>query len=141
MLLRSFHGGPLPLRGVWGEHRSGFSLNGDVFKLRGFSHHNSIGGLGVAIPERINLFRVQAARALGSNIWRMSHNPYSPHLYDLLDIVGLTCWDENRDYGAKYNGGAYARQMHDMVKRDRNHPSTGKMGAGTTSVGNKLASS
>ncbi len=104
-------------------HRSGFSLNGDVFKLRGFSHHNSIGGLGVAIPERINLFRVQAARALGSNIWRMSHNPYSPHLYDLLDIVGLTCWDENRDYGAKYNGGAYARQMHDMVKRDRNHPS------------------
>jgi len=32
-------------------------------------------------------------------------------------------WDENRDYGGKYMGGAYTRQMHDMVKRDRNHPS------------------
>lgn len=33
------------------------------------------------------------------------------------------CWDENRDYGAKYGGGAYAVAMHDMVKRDRNHAS------------------
>ena len=30
--------------------------------LRGFSHHNSIGGLGVAIPERVDLFRVQVRR-------------------------------------------------------------------------------
>eukprot|EP00756_Hemistasia_phaeocysticola_P022968 Hpha_TRINITY_DN15865_c4_g5::TRINITY_DN15865_c4_g5_i1::g.188348::m.188348/K01190/lacZ; beta-galactosidase len=105
------------------KDEAGVKLNGDLLKLRGFSHHNSIGGLGVAIPERINLFRVQAARALGSNIWRMSHNPYTPHLYTLLDITGVLCWDENRDYGAKYMGGAYARQMHDMVKRDRNHPS------------------
>ena len=52
-----------------------FTLNGDAVRFRGFSHHNSIGALGVAIPERIQLFRVQASRALGSNIWRMSHNP------------------------------------------------------------------
>jgi beta-galactosidase/beta-glucuronidase len=36
-----------------------FELNGEAFQFRGFSHHNSIGGLGVAIPERIDLFRVQ----------------------------------------------------------------------------------
>ena len=100
-----------------------FTLNNEQFKLRGFSHHNSIGGLGVAIPERIQLFRVQASRALGSNIWRMSHNPYVPALYRLLDITGLVCWDENRDYGAKYMDGAYTVAMRDMVKRDRNHPS------------------
>ena len=46
--------------------------------FRGFSHHNSMGGLGVAIPERVQLFRVQASRAMGSNMWRMSHNPYAP---------------------------------------------------------------
>ena len=33
------------------------------------------------------------------------------------------CWDENRDYGAKYGGGVYAIAMRDMVKRDRNHAS------------------
>ena len=100
-----------------------FALNGDAVHFRGFSHHNSIGGLGTAIPERIELFRVQASRAMGANIWRMSHNPYSPSLYSLLDAAGTMCWDENRDYGAKYMGGAYARAMGDMVKRDRNHPS------------------
>jgi beta-galactosidase/beta-glucuronidase len=53
----------------------GFALNGAPMRFRGFSHHNSIGGLGVAIPERVDLFRVQAARALGSNVWRMSLRP------------------------------------------------------------------
>jgi hypothetical protein len=100
-----------------------FELNGAPLHFRGFSHHNSIGGLGVAIPERVELFRVQASRAMGSNIWRMSHNPYAPALYELLDATGQMCWDENRDYGAKYGGGAYAVAMRDMVKRDRNHPS------------------
>jgi hypothetical protein len=100
-----------------------FTLNGESMHFRGFSHHNSIGGLGVAIPERVQLFRVQASRAMGSNMWRMSHNPYDVALYDLLDATGQMCWDENRDYGAKYNGGIYAIAMHDMVKRDRNHAS------------------
>jgi hypothetical protein len=100
-----------------------FTLNEKALHLRGFSHHNSIGGLGVAIPERVELFRVQASRAMGSNTWRMSHNPYAPALYELLDATGQMCWDENRDYGAKYGGGAYAVAMRDMVKRDRNHPS------------------
>lgn len=81
---------------TWTGGESGkapFSLNGDAIKFRGFSHHNSIGGLGVAIPERVELFRVQASRALGSNIWRMSHNPYRKALYDLLDATGVMCWD------------------------------------------------
>jgi hypothetical protein len=46
--------------------------NNCIFRhFRGFSHHNSIGGLGVAIPERVQLFRVQASRAMGAS----SHSP------------------------------------------------------------------
>ena len=37
----------------------------------------------------------------------MSHNAYDKALYDLLDATGQMCWDENRDYGAKYMNGAY----------------------------------
>lgn len=73
---------------------SGFSLNDERVPLRGFSHHHSIGGLGVAIPERIWLFRVQSSRALGANTWRFSHNPYVPALYSLLDRAGIMSWDE-----------------------------------------------
>ena len=72
-----------------------FTLNGEALHFRGFSHHNSIGGLGVAIPPRVQLFRVQASRAMGTNIWRMSHNPYDTALYDLLDATGQMCWDES----------------------------------------------
>jgi hypothetical protein len=96
----------------------GFILNGQPLKHRGFSHHNSFAGVGVAMPPRLDLFRAQVSRALGANIWRMSHNPYRTALYDILDAVGTLVWDENRDMGP-----SYFHQMHDMVKRGRNHAS------------------
>ncbi len=86
---------------------TGFSLNGQAFKFRGFSHHASFGGLGSAMSPRVDLFRVQTTRGIGGmdyspssvryagislditgNFWRMSHNPYVPALYDLLDATG-----------------------------------------------------
>jgi len=96
----------------------GFFLNGQSLRQRGFSHHNSFAGVGVAMPPRLDLFRAQLSRALGANIWRMSHNPYRTALYDILDAVGTLVWDENRDMGP-----SYVHQMHDMVKRGRNHAS------------------
>lgn len=54
---------------------SGFHLNGKRVILRGFSDHNSLAGVGVAIPQRLNLFRANMLRGIGMNIWRMSHNP------------------------------------------------------------------
>ena len=67
---------------------TGVSLNGEGFKYRGFSHHDSFAGVGTAMPPRFDLFRAQASRAVGSNVWRMSHNPYHPPLYDILDAIG-----------------------------------------------------
>jgi hypothetical protein len=96
----------------------GFALNGERIVLRGFSNHNSFAGVGTAVPQRVNLFRVQMARALGANAWRMTHNPGDPATYELFDRLGVVVWDENRDYGA-YQAG----DMGDMVRRDRNHPS------------------
>jgi beta-galactosidase/beta-glucuronidase len=97
---------------------TGFYLNEELVKFRGFSHHNSFTGVGVAMPARLDLFRAQAMRAVGGNFWRMSHNPYSVSTYDILDHLGVLVWDETRDFGMPY-----ASNMHDMVKRDRNHAS------------------
>jgi hypothetical protein len=96
----------------------GFYLNDESIKHRGFSHHNSFGGVGVAMPPRLDVFRVSASRALGANIHRMSHNPYRRSLYDVLDRLGVLVWNENRDFGP-----AYTFQMGEMAKRDRNHAS------------------
>ena len=102
------------------DSQKGFSLNGNGFSMRGFSHHHTFAGLGASMEgvERMHLFKAQASRALGANTWRMSHNPYAPALYSILDRVGTVVWDENRDYGAPY-----IAAMGDMVKRDRGHPS------------------
>jgi hypothetical protein len=32
-------------------------------------HHNDFTGVGMAVPERVNLFRVQALRGVGGNGW------------------------------------------------------------------------
>lgn len=80
-------------RTTW-DPATGFSINGVGIKQRGFSHHNSFAGVGVAMPQRLDLFRAQVSRALGSNIWRMSHNPYRSGLYDVLDVLGVMVWDE-----------------------------------------------
>ncbi len=61
------------------------------------SHHNDFTGVGMAVPERVNLFRVQALRGVGGNGWRMSHNPYRDTLYDTMDRLGVLVWDETRD--------------------------------------------
>ena len=86
--------------------------------LRGFSDHNSFAGVGVAVPARVNLFRAQMLRAVGGNTWRMSHNPPDSTLLDILDRLGIMVWDETRDFTL-----AQVRDMEDLVKRDRNHPS------------------
>jgi hypothetical protein len=95
-----------------------YVLNGDSFEIRGFSHHNSFVGVGVAMAPRLELFRMQQSKAMGANFWRMSHNPYRRTSYEIADSVGLTVWDEHRDYGQLYVSGVYA-----MVKRTRNRPS------------------
>ena len=99
---------------------NGFYLNDAHFIWRGFNNHNDFAGVGMAVPDRVNLFRAQSMRAVGGNAWRMSHNPPIPVLLDILDRVGIVVWDENRRFG---DNDLWVQAEGDMVKRDRNHPS------------------
>lgn len=53
---------------VWSGDR-GLHMNDEHIKVRGFCSHESFGGVGMAIPDRVNLFRVQALRSVGGNGW------------------------------------------------------------------------
>ena len=99
-------------------HADGLSVNGERVKIRGFCHHNDFTGVGMAVPERINLFRAQMMRGIGGNAWRMSHNPYRDTLYDTLDRLGVLVWDETRDLRE-----AQLPAFAQMVREHRNHPS------------------
>lgn len=108
------------LRSVDFAADTGFFLNSQPVKLRGFCNHNDFGGVGMAVPDRLNLFRAQALRSMGANSWRMSHNPPTPALLDILDRIGVAVMDENRQFGSD---STYVGNMAAMVRRDRAHAS------------------
>ena len=102
------------------DPNTGFYLNDVHFIWRGFNNHNDFTGVGMAVPDRVNLFRAQSMRAVGANSWRMSHNPPIPVMLDILDYLGVIVWDENREFG---DNSIWVENQKNMVKRDRNHPS------------------
>lgn len=70
----------------------------------------------MAVPERINLFRAQASRAVGGNGRRTSHNPPDTSMLAIYDRIGIVVMDENRLFA---NETRYVTNMGAMVKRDR----------------------
>lgn len=108
----------------------GFFLNGKPVKLQGMCVHQDFWGVGIAIPDSLDYWRVKQLKAMGCNAWRMSHNPPSPALLDACDELGMLVMDENRHLGDTYldhsvSGTKYTNpaDLAEMVQRDRNHPS------------------
>lgn len=98
----------------------GFFLNGKQLKLLGTNNHQDHAGVGSAIPDALQEFRISRLKAMGSNAYRCSHNPPTPELLDACDKLGMLVIDENRLQGVN-------REHFDLLKRmilrDRNHPS------------------
>ncbi len=122
----------------------GFALNGEWMKVKGVCLHHDAGVLGAAVPPVVWRERLLKLKAIGCNGIRMSHNPQATALYDLCDELGFLVMDEAFDeweypkkkWIAGWNKGSPGfqgsadffeewaeRDLADMVKRDRNHPS------------------
>ena len=123
---------------------TGFALNGVNRKIKGVCLHHDAGVLGAVVPEEVWERRLRNLKAIGTNAIRTAHNPQTPVFYDLCDRLGLLVMDEAFDeweYNKKkwvegWNIGTPAmegtadffnewgeRDVTDMVRRDRNHPS------------------
>ena len=126
------------------DANTGFSLNGKSMKIKGVCIHHDAGVLGSVVPKDVWKRRFIQLKQLGCNALRMSHNPQAPDVYDLADELGLLVMDEAFDEwefpkrkwlvgwnkGEPGYEGSYdffeewsSRDLADMVKRDRNHPS------------------
>ncbi|MBR3287935.1 MAG: DUF4982 domain-containing protein [Bacteroidales bacterium] len=110
----------------------GFLLNGRVVKLQGVCLHHDLGCLGSAVHRRALQRQLEILMAAGVNAVRTAHNPPAPDLLDLCDETGLLVMDEAFDEwrSGKTRGGYsrffdewYERDLTDLVRRDRNHPS------------------
>ncbi len=132
------------LRTLTFDPDKGFALNGNWMKVKGVCLHHDAGVLGSVVPPEVWKRRLMNLKSIGANAIRMSHNPQAPALYDLCDRLGFLVMDEASDewefpkrkwidgwnVGTPGFQGSFdffeewiERDVEDMVRRDRNHPS------------------
>ena len=111
---------PFGIRTVRFDAALGLFLNGRRVKIQGVCNHQDFAGLGVAVPDGLEYWRVRKLQEMGANAWRMSHNPPTPSLLDACDRLGMLVMDENRHLGDAPDN---LEEVASMVRRDRNHPS------------------
>ena len=108
------------IRDIAFDAERGFLLNGQPLKLKGVNMHQDHAGVGAAIPDALQAWRIRQLKAIGCNAYRASHNPMTPALLDICDREGMLVIDENRLMGINEE---HLRLLERMIKRDRNHPS------------------
>lgn len=98
----------------------GFFLNGVRTELKGTCNHQDHAGVGAALPDALQDFRVRKLKEMGCNAYRTSHNPPTPELLDACDRLGMLVMDETRMMSSNDEG---LSQLERLILRDRNHPS------------------
>jgi beta-galactosidase len=101
-------------------NRNGVFLNGKLCPVKGTCNHQDFAGIGVALPDKINEYKLKLLKEMGSNAYRCSHHPPTPELLDMCDRMGLLVLDENRMLSSSEEG---IEDLKAMLYRDRNHPS------------------
>eukprot|EP00299_Pterocystis_sp_00344_P000414 c10119_g1_i6.p1 GENE.c10119_g1_i6~~c10119_g1_i6.p1 ORF type:complete len:890 (+),score=230.90 c10119_g1_i6:273-2942(+) len=108
------------IRSVQFDNNLGFLLNGQRMKIQGMANHQDFCGVGVAVPDSLQTYRVALMKKMGANAWRTAHNPPNPELLDECDRQGMLVWDENH---RNLIGDEWTRDLESLILRDRNHPS------------------
>nr|HPN59166.1 glycoside hydrolase family 2 TIM barrel-domain containing protein [Chitinophagaceae bacterium] len=99
---------------------NGLFLNGVHVKLKGTNNHQDHAGVGSALPDYLQYYRISLLKKMGSNAYRTSHNAPTPELLDACDSLGMLVMDEQRLLNSSPE---YMDQFERLIKRDRNHAS------------------
>jgi beta-galactosidase len=110
---------PFGIRTMRFDPDHGFFLNGERVELKGTCNHQDHAGVGSALPDRLQAYRVERLQSMGCNAYRTSHNPPTPELLDACDRLGMLVLDETRMLSSSDEG---LSQFGRMLRRDRNHP-------------------
>lgn len=108
------------IRTVVFDAQKGFFLNGKHIKIKGTNNHQDHAGIGSALPDYLQYYRIQKLKELGSNAYRCSHNAPTKELLEACDSLGMLVLNEQRLLNSSAE---YMDQFERLIKRDRNHPS------------------
>jgi beta-galactosidase len=95
---------------------NGVFLNGKHVKIYGTNNHQDHAGVGSALPDYLQYYRVRLLKQMGSNAMRTSHNPPTPEMLDACDSLGMLVLDENRLLNSSPE---YLGQFERLLRRDR----------------------
>lgn len=107
-------------RTIEADAEKGFFLNGRHVLLKGTCNHQDHAGVGVAVPDSVQDYRIRRLKEMGTNAYRCSHNMPAKEILDACDKYGMIVMDENRRFESSKD---VINQVRTLVKRDRNHPS------------------
>ncbi len=102
------------------DAQEGFFLNGKHLKIQGTNNHQDHAGIGSALPDYMQYYRIKLLKQMGSNAYRTSHHAPTPELLEACDSLGMLVLDEQRLLNSSPE---YTDQFQRLIKRDRNHPS------------------
>ena len=102
------------------DAKEGFFLNGKPLKIQGTNNHQDHAGIGSALPDYMQYYRIKLLKEMGCNAYRASHNAPTPELLEACDSLGMLVLDEQRLLNSSPE---YVDQFTRILKRDRNHPS------------------
>lgn len=110
----------------------GFYLNGKKVRFQGVNMHHDLGPSGAAFYPNLFKRQLKKLKEMGVNAIRFSHNPPAPEALSLCDELGFLVIDEAFDeweipkvengYAKHFKKWA-SKDLTDMIRRDRNHPS------------------
>ncbi len=122
---------------------NGFFLNGKPVKIQGVNCHQDHAGVGSALPDYLQYYRIRLLKNMGVNAYRTSHNAPTPELLDACDSLGMLVMDEQRLLNSSPE---YMGQFERLIKRDRSRASVFIWSIGneegwihTSSVGKRIA--
>lgn len=108
------------IRSIRFDKDNGFFLNGKRVEIKGVCCHQDHAGVGSALPDRLQYYRIEKLKEMGCNAYRTSHNPPTPELLEACDRLGMLVMDENRLMGSTPE---LMGEFERLILRDRNHPS------------------
>lgn len=94
----------------------GLRLNGEKIKIKGVNCHQDHAGLGSALPDYMQYYRISLLKNMGVNAYRSSHHAPTPELLDACDSLGMLVLDEHRLLNSSPE---YLNQLERLVRRDR----------------------